>query len=641
MPVGFDFYDQEHDAPAQRGNVVDLWAADEDWDFPTYGALALQPDPVEPPEEEPSARKERPFRLKALASFVTVPRMATTEAPGFAARARQRQREEARAKARRARRTAALVVVACGCLVALLLTAFGRGGETTVTITGPAPASRLLPAGPPRPQIVAMQDSLRIQLPVNQSRVTAIGYHATGTQAPSRSSRSAPRRTPACAQRLFRRLFGSDSGSEVRYFLLEGGVGAGHRRPRRRRAGGHGRVRTGRRQRHRHHGQHRQRPGLRRADRHPAVRLARVVVTSDEPAARPGADGRLHRLVARRRRSARIIDLSEVERAGLARYTQDNGPARAHRGAPRHSPDEPLIRRSTAEAPLRRRRVRPARRRRAVDGPAARAAHELDVDFCVVNGENAADGIGLTAKLAAADPRGGRRRDHDREPRLAPPRPRPHARVRPVGVLRPANFGERRDPRQGSPIADARDGTAVAVLNLQGQLFLQTPMPSVPRRRRARRGGARADAGRPRRLPRRGDEREDRPRPHARRPRHRRDRHAHPRADERRPRPPRRHGRDHRRGHDRPARLGDRRPGRARNRADAHRDAGAVPPGRRRRAHRGRCSSSAAPTDALRAASRCACPCRSDGEHDRQRHEQRRCGRGRASRTGCRSTMSQ
>ena len=26
--------------------------------------------------------------------------------------------------------------------------------------------------------------------------------------------------------------------------------------------------------------------------------------------------------------------------------------------------------------------------------------HELDVDFCVVNGENAADGVGLTAKLA-------------------------------------------------------------------------------------------------------------------------------------------------------------------------------------------------------------------------------------------------
>src|SRR5262245_14190739 len=102
MPVGFDVYDQEHDAPAQRGNVVDLWAGEDDWDFPTYGALALQPDPFEPPEVDLSARKERPFRWKALATFVTLPRMATTEAPGFAARARQRQREEARAKARRA-----------------------------------------------------------------------------------------------------------------------------------------------------------------------------------------------------------------------------------------------------------------------------------------------------------------------------------------------------------------------------------------------------------------------------------------------------------------------------------------------------------------------------------------------------------
>ena len=37
-----------------------------------------------------------------------------------------------------------------------------------------------------------------------------------------------------------------------------------------------------------------------------------------------------------------------------------------------------------------------------------------------------------------------------------------------------------------------------------------------------------------------------------------------------------RHGCDHRRGHDRPARLGDRRQGRARDAADAHGDAGAL-----------------------------------------------------------------
>ena len=47
MPVGIQLYDQEHEAPATRGNVVDLWGADEDWDFPMQGALALQPEPVE------------------------------------------------------------------------------------------------------------------------------------------------------------------------------------------------------------------------------------------------------------------------------------------------------------------------------------------------------------------------------------------------------------------------------------------------------------------------------------------------------------------------------------------------------------------------------------------------------------------
>lgn len=126
MPVASHVYDQEREVPAQRGNVVDLWGVDGDWEFPLQGALALQPERKELEEEPQTSRKERRFGLLALVTSVTVPRMATTEAPGFAARARQRQREEARAKARRARRTAALVVVACGCLVALLITEIGR-----------------------------------------------------------------------------------------------------------------------------------------------------------------------------------------------------------------------------------------------------------------------------------------------------------------------------------------------------------------------------------------------------------------------------------------------------------------------------------------------------------------------------------
>jgi murein DD-endopeptidase MepM/ murein hydrolase activator NlpD len=325
MPVGLQLYDQEHDAPATGGNVVDLWGVDEDWEFPTYGALALQPQPVEPaaPEEEPqTSRKERHFGLLALVTSVTVPRMATTEAPGFAARARQRQREEARAKARRARRTAALVVIACGCLVALLLTAFGRGGETAVTVTGPAPASRLLPAGPPRPQIVATQDTLRIQLPVNQTRVTAIGFHATGTQAlplePVGTQANA-----GLAERLFRRLFGSSS-SDVRYYMLEGGVGTG----------------TG---------------GLDvgapvDTDVYAPVDGSVIAITDNvvngtvygvqidiQPSGSPGVVVSLTNLrpdpaltvgstvSSAKTKVGRVLDLSEVERAGLARYTQDNG----------------------------------------------------------------------------------------------------------------------------------------------------------------------------------------------------------------------------------------------------------------------------------------------------------------------------
>jgi hypothetical protein len=322
MPVAFDVYDQDHDAPARRGNVVDLWGREEDWDFPLQGALALEPEPVAPPDEAENTRKKRPFRLIALAGFVTVPRMATTEAPGFAARARQRQREEARAKARRARRTAALVVIACGCLVALLLTAFGRGGETAVTVTGPAPASRLLPAGPPRPQIVATHESLRIQLPVNQSRLTAIGYHASGTLAlplePVGTQANA-----GIAERLFRRLFGG-SGSSVRYYLLAGGVGA----------------ETG---------------GLDvgapvDTDVYAPVDGSVIAITDNivngtaygvridiQPSGSPGVVVTLTNLrpdpaltvgstvSSAKSKIGRVIDLSQVERAGLARYTQDNG----------------------------------------------------------------------------------------------------------------------------------------------------------------------------------------------------------------------------------------------------------------------------------------------------------------------------
>ncbi len=109
--------------------------------------------------------------------------------------------------------------------------------------------------------------------------------------------------------------------------------------------------------------------------------------------------------------------------------------------------------------------------RKAVEARLPELRHELGVDFCVVNGENAADGVGLTAKLAERLLAAGadvvttgnhvwRQRDlvalletSDR-------------------VLRPANLGGEGTPGRGVTVVAAGDGTPVAVVNLQGALFL-------------------------------------------------------------------------------------------------------------------------------------------------------------------------
>jgi murein DD-endopeptidase MepM/ murein hydrolase activator NlpD len=148
--------------------------------------------------------------------------MAWPQAPGLATRAAYRERE--RARARRARRIAALVVAASVALIVLLLTAFGSGGSPSSTTTGPAPAGRLLPSGPPQPQVLALLDSLRIQLPIAQGRVTAIGYHAAGSGALELEP-VGEQQNAGLFTRLVDRLFGQSS-SGLEYYLLEGGVGS-------------------------------------------------------------------------------------------------------------------------------------------------------------------------------------------------------------------------------------------------------------------------------------------------------------------------------------------------------------------------------------------------------------------------------
>jgi murein DD-endopeptidase MepM/ murein hydrolase activator NlpD len=152
--------------------------------------------------------------------------------------------------------------------------------------------------------------------------VTAIGYHSTGSEALELE----PVGTQANAgvvERLFRKLFGQ-SGSGLRYYLLDGGVG----------------PRTG---------------GLDvgapvDTDVYAPVDGS-VIAVSDyvingqaygvridvQPSGNPGVVVSLTNLradpaltvgstvSAGRTKIGRVIDLSPVERAGLARYTQDSG----------------------------------------------------------------------------------------------------------------------------------------------------------------------------------------------------------------------------------------------------------------------------------------------------------------------------
>lgn len=144
--------------------------------------------------------------------------MARPQSPGLAARTELRARTaERRLRARRLRLLwggllAAAVTVS---LLVLLL--------DSADPVGPVPlpqATRLLPAGPPTPQVVALHSDLRVYLPVNQSRITAIGYLGVGDGALALE----PVGTQANAglfTRVFRRLFGLDKGV-IRYYLLGG-----------------------------------------------------------------------------------------------------------------------------------------------------------------------------------------------------------------------------------------------------------------------------------------------------------------------------------------------------------------------------------------------------------------------------------
>ena len=148
---------------------------------------------------------------------VSVERMPT---PRVSPEARARR---AAVVSRRVRRIGALTVVSIALLVTLVVSAFGSGPSYRTASLTPAPAKRLLPSGPPRPHVIALRGSLRLMLPVAQSRVTAIGYHAVDDG--SLELQPVGRRAnEGLLDRLVRRVLGG-SGSGLAYYQLDGGAG--------------------------------------------------------------------------------------------------------------------------------------------------------------------------------------------------------------------------------------------------------------------------------------------------------------------------------------------------------------------------------------------------------------------------------
>ncbi|MEP6909162.1 MAG: TIGR00282 family metallophosphoesterase [Actinomycetota bacterium] len=108
---------------------------------------------------------------------------------------------------------------------------------------------------------------------------------------------------------------------------------------------------------------------------------------------------------------------------------------------------------------------------RAIEERLSSLREELGIDFCVANGENMADGVGITPKLAekllAAGADVITLGNHTWRRREIAPYLTGSERV-----IRPANLSAQ-SPGRGLTVAPARDGTPVAVINLLGDLFMQ------------------------------------------------------------------------------------------------------------------------------------------------------------------------
>src|SRR5205823_4784510 len=245
--------------------------------------------------------------------------------------------------------------------------------------------------------------------------------------------------------------------------------GPHERRARRRRSSRDRRLLPGRRHDRRNHAVHPRREALRRPDRHPAERQPVDRRLAHPPRARPEPDRRL---------AGGLHDL-EGRHCGRLRGRRAPGPLALHPG--RREPRlglRPPSGRAVLSVDSRVKilfiaDVFGAPGRAAVEERLAGLKEELGAGFCIVNAENVADGAGVTPRLAdrllAAGADVLTLGNHVWRRREIVPYLDSCDRI-----VRPANLGTG-SPGRGLAVVEAADGTPVAVVNLQGILFMTTP----------------------------------------------------------------------------------------------------------------------------------------------------------------------
>jgi murein DD-endopeptidase MepM/ murein hydrolase activator NlpD len=289
--------------------VVRLRPAEWDWDWGRAidGSAALDPAELwlEPPP--PKRRKGG-----------TVPRMPAPSRQAPAARGRRKRAPKA-SRPHRTRRLVVLTIVSGALLGTLFVTAFGQSATRDTSQALPGPSSRLLPVGPPTPLTVALHTGLRIQLPVAQSRVTAIGYHSSDDGVLPLAPLGHQGNEGALS-RLAHKIFGGGGGGFV-YYQLGGGdtavldVGAAPGTDVYAPVDGtivgiSDYILNGQ-------------PYGSRIDIQPSAAPSLVVSLTHltpDPALTVGAA-----IAASTTKVGRVVDLSGVEKQALARYTQDAG----------------------------------------------------------------------------------------------------------------------------------------------------------------------------------------------------------------------------------------------------------------------------------------------------------------------------